>query len=272
MNGAVEASPAMTRLDATIGSSSRNQVFSLLMSSRVVVSQPLFARLRLLLSMTVFWLLQVGCATSNETVVELRPATPQSLAGFWEVDYSRSDNLNEQLSSIARRVQREAARRARAAEDGRPFIASALPNSNELVTLARLTEVITEPTLLEIYQDNSQVRIKRDNSFALNCAVLPGATGFSQTLDVVGAQRCGWDADQLLFELQLFEGLKVSHRFSISQSNDALLMTTIVKTTSSAYPFRVNQYFTRYDPADLGYRCERTLSRGTVCTTRKESP
>lgn len=242
------------------------------MSSRVVVSQLLLARLMLLLSMSVFCLIQIGCVTSNETVVELRPATPESLAGFWEVDYSRSDNLNEQLSSIARRVQREAARRARAAEDGRPFVASALPNSNELVTLARLTEVITEPTLLEIYQDDSQVRIKRDNSFALNCAVLPGATGFSQTVDVVGAQRCGWDADQLLFELQLFEGLKVSHRFSISQSNDALLMTTIVKTALSAYPFQVNQYFTRYDPADLGYRCERTLSRGTVCTTRKESP
>jgi len=242
------------------------------MSFRAVVSYGLFTRLRLLLSTVVFSLLLIGCAASSETVIELRPATPQSLAGFWEVDYSRSDNLNEQLSSIARRVQREAAKRARAAEDGRPFIASVLPSSNELVTLARLTEVITEPTLLEIYQDDSQIRIKRDNSFALNCAALPSTVGFSETVDVVGAQRCGWDADQLLFELQLFEGLKVSHRFSISQSNDALLMTTIVKTTSSAYPFRVNQYFTRYDPADLGYRCERTLSRGTVCTTRKESP
>jgi hypothetical protein len=227
---------------------------------------------RLVASGVTLLLLLNGCAATDETITELRPAMPQSLAGFWEVDYSRSDNLNEQLSTIGRRVQREAARRARAAEDGRPFVASALPNSNELVTLARLTEVITEPTLLEIYQDDYQVRIKRDNSFALNCALSPGSTGFSQTVDVVGAQRCGWDADQLLFELQLFEGLEISHRFSVSQSRDTLLMTTIVANGSSAYPFRFNQYFTRYDPDELGYRCERTLSRGTVCTTQKKSP
>lgn len=233
----------------------------------------LATKYRFMRPLIVFLVMTVGvaCTTTEDPMQTMRPAEPQSMSGFWEIDFAKSDNLNQQLSSIARQVQREAARLARAAEDGRPFINSSLPNTNELVTLARLTEVITEPTLLEIYQDAAQIRVKRDNSFALSCDVLPGVVKLSETRDVVGIQRCGWDADQLLFELDLFEGLNITHRFSAAETGEELLLTTTVRTTTTPYPFRVNQYFTRYNPNDLGYRCQRTLTRGTVCTTEGDN-
>jgi hypothetical protein len=42
-----------------------------------------------------------------------------------------------------------------------------------------------------------------------------------------------------------------------------------VETTSTSFPLVVSQYFNSYDPDALGYRCERTLTRGKVCSTQQ---
>ena len=213
-----------------------------------------------------FICLSVGCAQERHSEAVTRVATPVNMAGHWEIDFARSDNLQDQLSSIARRVQREATRRARLAEEGRGFAGSPLPDQRDLITLARLAEIITEPVLLEVIQSDSRIRVKRDKSFALVCEY--HGSGLGVTVDTLGIQRCGWDGDQLYFAIELEEGLDVTHRLSMAKETDTLLMVTSVETTATRFPMVVSQYFTPYDPDALGYRCERTLTRGKVCSTQ----
>lgn len=213
-----------------------------------------------------FICLSVGCAQERHSEAVTRVATPVNMAGHWEIDFARSDNLQDQLSSIARRVQREATRRARLAEEGRGFAGSPLPDQRDLITLARLAEIITEPVLLEVIQSDSRIRVKRDKSFALVCEY--DGSGLGVTVDTLGIQRCGWDGDQLYFAIELEEGLGVTHRLSMAKETDTLLMVTSVETTATRFPMVVSQYFTPYDPDALGYRCERTLTRGKVCSTQ----
>ena len=213
-----------------------------------------------------FICLSVGCAQERHSEAVTRVASPVNMAGHWEIDFARSDNLQGQLSSIARRVQREATRRARLAEEGRGFAGSPLPDQRDLITLARLAEIITEPVLLEVIQSDSRIRVKRDKSFALVCEY--DGSGLGVTVDTLGIQRCGWDGDQLYFAIELEEGLDVTHRLSMAKETDTLLMVTSVETTATRFPMVVSQYFTPYDPDALGYRCERTLTRGKVCSTQ----
>ena len=214
-----------------------------------------------------FICLSVGCAQERHSEAVTRVATPVNMAGHWEIDFARSDNLQDQLSSIARRVQREATRRARLAEEGRGFAGSPLPDQRDLITLARLAEIIIEPVLLEVIQSDSRIRVKREKSFALVCEY--DGSGLGVTVDTLGIQRCGWDGDQLYFAIELEEGLDVTHRLSRAKETDTLLMVTSVETTATRFPMVVSQYFTPYDPDALGYRCERTLTRGKVCATQQ---
>ena len=218
--------------------------------------------------LAIGWLsLSFGCAQERHTEAITRVATPVDMTGHWEIDFARSDNLQDQLGSMARRVQREAVRRARLAEEGRGYAGSPLPDQSDLVTLARLAEIITEPVLLEVIQNDARIRVKRDKSFALVCEY--DGSGLSITVDTLGIQRCGWDGDQLFFVMELEEGLDVTHRLSRSDKTDMLLLVTSVETTSTRFPLVVSQYFTPYDPDALGYRCERSLTRGKVCSTQQ---
>ena len=218
--------------------------------------------------LAIGWLsLSLGCAQERHTEAITRVATPVDMTGHWEIDFARSDNLQDQLGSIARRVQREAVRRARLAEEGRGYAGSPLPDQSDLVTLARLAEIITEPVLVEVIQNDARIRVKRDKSFALVCEY--DGSGLSITVDTLGIQRCGWDGDQLFFVMELEEGLDVTHRLSRSDKTDMLLLVTSVETTSTRFPLVVSQYFTPYDPDALGYRCERSLTRGKVCSTQQ---
>ena len=141
-----------------------------------------------------------------------------------------------------------------------------LPGRRDLVTLARLAEIITEPTLLDVVQAAGRTRVKRENSFALVCET--DGSAISVTTDLLGEQRCGWDGSQLFFMLTLQEGLEVTHRLSHSEQSDTLLLVTSVDTPNTKFPLVVSQFFKRYDPESLGFKCERSLTKGKVCTTR----
>lgn len=207
-----------------------------------------------------------GCNTDPVKQEITRVASPVDMTGHWELDYAKSDNLQDQLNSVARQIRREAARREQLAKEGRGFAGGPLPGRRDLITLARLAEIITEPTLLEVIQAEGRMRVKRDNSFALVCET-DGST-ISVTTDLLGEQRCGWDSSQLFFMLNLQEGMEVTHRLSRSGEGDVLLLVTSVETPDTSLPLIVSQFFTRYDPEDLGFRCERSLTKGKICTTR----
>ena len=221
---------------------------------------------RSLLVLLISTLLLAGCAQERVEDLITRIATPVDMSGHWEVDYARSDNFQDQLNLVSRRIQREAARRAKLAEEGRGFAGGPLPGRTELITLARLAEIITEPNLLEIIQGDARVRVKRANSFALVCET--DDSGLSLTTDSLGTQHCSWDGDQLFFSLQLRDGLDITHRLSLSSDAKTVLMVTAVETNGARFPLVVSQYFTRYDPSVMGYRCERSLTKGKICTTQ----
>lgn len=227
---------------------------------------PKHARLMGFTTLIALLVLVAGCNTDPVKQEITRVASPVDMTGHWELDYAKSDNLQDQLNSVARQIRREAARREQLAKEGRGFAGGPLPGRRDLITLARLAEIITEPTLLEVIQAEGRMRVKRDNSFALVCET-DGST-ISVTTDLLGEQRCGWDSSQLFFMLNLQEGMEVTHRLSRSGVGDVLLLVTSVETPDTSLPLIVSQFFTRYDPEDLGFRCERSLTKGKICTTR----
>lgn len=242
--------------------------FAGLFFTQVSPNKVLIARLRIRWCLCFMALMALISACSNDPVKEeiTRRASPVDMSGHWEMDYAKSDNLQDQLNSVARQIRREAARREQLAKEGRGFPGGPLPARRDLITLARLAEIITEPTLLEVIQAAERIRVKRENSFALVCET--DGAAISITMDLLGEQRCGWDGAQLFFMLTLQEGLEVTHRLSQSNEGDALLLVTSVETPDTKFPLVVSQYFKRYDPESLGYQCERTLTRGRICTTR----
>ena len=210
--------------------------------------------------------LLVGCSTAPIEEEITRKAMPVDMTGYWEIDFAKSDNLQDQLNAVGRKIRREAARRERLAKEGQGFAGGPLPGRRDLLTLARLAEIITEPGLLEIIQATGRTRVKRENSFALVCET--DGSAISVTTDLLGEQRCGWDDSQLFFMLTLQEGLEVTHRLSRSEEGKVLLLVTSVDTPGTRFPLVVSQFFKRYDPDNLGFRCERSLTKGKVCTTR----
>lgn len=216
--------------------------------------------------LTVLGVLMSGCASDSLKQEITRVASPVDMSGHWEMDFAKSDNLQDRLNAVARQIRREAALREQLAKEGRGFGGGPLPGRRDLITLARLAEIITEPTLLEIGQAAGRMRVKRENSFALVCET--DGSAISVTTDLLGEQRCGWDSSQLFFMLTLQEGLEVTHRLSRSNEGDALLLVTSVETPDTKFPLIVSQYFKRYDPESLGFTCERSLTKGRICTTR----
>lgn len=210
--------------------------------------------------------LSFGCSSGPVKQEITRVASPVDMSGHWEMDYAKSDNLQDQLNAVARQIRREAARREQLAKEGRGFAGAPLPGRRDLITLARLAEIITEPTLLDVVQAAGRTRVKRENSFALVCET--DGSAISVTIDLLGEQRCGWDGSQLFFMLTLQEGLEVTHRLSHSEQSDTLLLVTSVDTPNTKFPLVVSQFFKRYDPESLGFKCERSLTKGKICTTR----
>jgi hypothetical protein len=187
------------------------------------------------------------------------------------MDYSRSDNINERLQLMLREWQRAAERRANSNSRGRgagPVVSiDATPRGfNGLVAAARLAELITESQVLEIEQNDIDIEINRENSFALTCVFSEGEP--QVVLDELGAEICGWDANDLIFRIRLPDGLNIHHRVTMSAEGDRLRVTTTVDS-DQASPFTVNRFYYRFNPMPVDYSCEYTLSKGNVCQRNK---
>ena len=210
-------------------------------------------------------LMLVACQSSVPSPVRYAPAKPVDMTGDWEVDYARSDNVQRQLNSLFRQLQQEIDRRNRAAERGQTYSGPALSSGRDLIALAEMAEIITAPELLEVVQTDNEIRLKRENSFALICVVDRPAPIVTQT--PFGSEQCGWDGHQLFFDIALPDGLQIRHRITRSSLADSLIMQTAVYSPTVSQPFTVSRVYNRYNPDKAGYRCTQTLTRGTVCTT-----
>ena len=208
------------------------------------------------------------------TVLDLDQPLRLDFGGFWEKDYRRSDNWQEELTRKMRLRQEAAARQGgnpgAAARVSVPPISIGNINLNggrgrgaSIVDLARLAEYISRQTTLRIDQTRDEIRIERRGDSSLVCG-----TGWQvvQTFtSSYGVEACGWDGQQLVFQTMLPDDLIVVHRFSVS--SDGLLLNLITSVISKgSESFDLRQAFNRYDAPRAEFDCEQTLSRGRVCS------
>ena len=208
------------------------------------------------------------------TVLDLDQPLRLDFGGFWEKDYRRSDNWQDELTRKMRLRQEAAARQGgnpgAAARVSVPPISIGNINLNggrgrgaSIVDLARLAEYISRQTTLRIDQTRDEIRIERRGESSLVCG-----TGWQvvQTFtSSYGIEACGWDGQQLVFQTMLPDDLIVVHRFSVS--SDGLLLNLITSVISKgSESFDLRQAFNRYDAPRAEFDCEQTLSRGRVCS------
>lgn len=210
-----------------------------------------------------------GCASDKKLKPELRAAKPQDFSGHWEVDYARSETVQSQFNTLVRKLQQDMARRAKASgERGAGIMINGGSGSAQSIYgLAQMAELITEPSLLTIEQTESEIRIERENSFALVCDLTRPQPVINET--PFGTESCGWDGHQLLFSILLPEGLFVQHRMTKSAAYDLIVVATTVDSAEVSQPFTISKVFGRYDPSAVGFHCKDTLSKGRVCTTER---
>ncbi|MDP5070199.1 MAG: hypothetical protein NWQ45_04805 [Congregibacter sp.] len=203
-------------------------------------------------------------ACADQPVQQKVASDPVDMAGNWELDYARSDNLQAQFSSMMRGLRAQAARANN--ERTRNTVGTPPTSSQErLLAMAQMAEFITESQLLEIEQSRVAIRVEREGNFSLSCDYGPNAP--VQTDYGLGSERCFWDGRQLVFELRLPDGLDIVHRLSVAAAGDTLGIVTSVYSRGVAEPFSLRRIYRRFVPGSNGFRCTETLTRGRVCTT-----
>ena len=209
-------------------------------------------------------LLSAGVAAENVSTSENSQIRRPDFSGSWEKDFARSDIWEQELRRIIFQLNQDAQLQQRRA-DGSPIaVTNSRRRIDQLVVNARLAEMISRQPGMDILQTDGEVRIERDGDAPLICSL---AVDFEQTFTSVhGDESCGWDRGQLLFEINLSEGLTIQHRFSVDPGREQMRLQTTVNSRN-AVPFRLVSFFNRYDPRSGGFECVQTLTQGRVCST-----
>ncbi len=210
-----------------------------------------------------------ACGAARRAPAPAEPADRADFSGFWELDYGRSDKVEERLTHAYRELRRQAEQRARTRRhDGNSRAAAfSVPATRSdgmaaIVRLARLADYITTSQILEIEQSQAAISVWREDSFTLNCRF--GGPGPVAMHSEFGSERCGWDARQLVFAVSLPEGTRINHRLSLAPDGRRLQIATEV-ARGAGRSFTLNRVYNRFEPLPSGFECEYTLSRGNVC-------
>ena len=237
-----------------------------------VTFSPYFSRSRILLLMLIA--LFAACS-SSQTSLEGQGSSAVDFSGSWELDYSQSDNIQAKLDAMVRELRRQAERRNRAAGLSNQGPGASLMvgggganSGSSIIGLARMAELITRSPLLQIEQDPHEIKVKREESFALSCEFHPGQLHSVET--PFGTEVCGWEGHQLVFRILLPEGLNIQHVMTLGPEGERLNIATTVVSDQVSHPFALNRVFNRFVPGSRGYRCTQTLSRGRVCTPESQ--
>jgi len=186
----------------------------------------------------------------------------RDFSGHWELDYQLSDHPNEKIhqvyvekrSALERELQRQGNRRL--------MVDPQVLNLSSIVGLGRLAERIAQATVLEIRQREGHIVIERNDDFALTCDF----GDMHPRPSVIGAEACGWDEDQLIFEISLPDGLNVHHKLSIASDRSRLNIATTVRVAGLRFPFTLNRVYMPFEPGEGMYHCEYTIARQTTCS------
>lgn len=217
--------------------------------------------------------LNIQAPADDLPVLDLDTPIRMNFSGNWEKDFARSDNWEDELNRrMNLRQQNAAAQRAGIGLGGGPSVTLGNTNLNSprrreanLFVLARLSEYINRSSTMEIFQDRERVRIERRGEAPLICGM---DTGPTQTFsNQHGAEICGWDRQQLVFEVALPDGLYIIHRFSVASNSQTLRMITSISSNGSI-PFNLVQSYNKYQAPPNEYNCIQTITRGRVCSQR----
>jgi hypothetical protein len=136
---------------------------------------------------------------------------------------------------------------------------------SRLMPLARLVELITRTDELTISQTEHEILVERRDDFSLLCAFFDGVA--KPTDSAFGKETCGWDCDRLISLQEFPDGLRVIHRFQISEDRRQLRVTTTAASDTAPMPFTVNRFFWRIEKRPGKFECIETLSMNRVCST-----
>ena len=195
-----------------------------------------------------------------------------NFSGSWELDYSQSDNTQQKLDSVVSELNREVQRRAQGNMQQGPIGGgiimggSGANSGSSILGLAQMADMITQSPLLEIIQDEHKILVKREEDFALSCEFYAGE--YRRVETPFGVEACGWNAHQLVFKLLLPEGLSIQHVMTLGAAGQKLNIATTVLSDQVSFPFTLNRVYNRFQPGDSGFKCEETLTRGRICTTK----
>jgi hypothetical protein len=222
------------------------------------------------LMLCALWL--AGCGSTAPRKIDNQAAAGVDFSGFWELDYSQSDNIQAKLNALVRELRKQSEQRASAAgvyqQSGGAVVIGGPGGTNSgasIVGLAQMADLVTQSQLLEIQQDEHSIKVKREMDYALTCEFYPGEYHTLET--PLGREICGWNRHQLVFKTILPEGLTIQQVLSLGPDGRRLNIATTVISDRVTSPFTVNRVYARYQPRDNGYSCKMTISRGRVCTT-----
>lgn len=203
-------------------------------------------------------------------VLDLNTPLRLNYAGSWEKDFARSDKWEDELNRVMRMRQEQAAlQRSGIGGGNAPRVSLGNLNLNSsrrsanLFELAQLAEYINRPNTMEITQDRNEIRIERRGEAPLVCSLEMGP--MSTFSSAHGTEICGWDQQQLVFQITLPEDLVIQHRFTVAADGNELRMVTSVSSKGSA-PFNLISAFNRFDAGPDNLNCVLTVSRGRVCS------
>lgn len=189
---------------------------------------------------------------------------PANFEGSWERDYSRGEDLNGALRLAWNRLVRTVPDQVYTNRG--PVQQGPSPQDfDALMALARLAEAITRSDVLTVYQDEQEVRIEREEDFALLCGFFDGQA--RPTESQFGREVCGWDGRDLVSQMTLPDGLLITHRLTVSDDRRQLRVTTTVASRYAKVPFTLNRFFTRFERPASNFNCIETLTMKRVCST-----
>jgi len=217
----------------------------------------------------------LGCGSPPAKRPALQGDNVQAVnfSGSWELDYSQSDNSQQELDSSVRELNREAARLAQGGIQQGPVTGvnmsgGGFNSGSSIVGLVRLADLITQSPLLEITQDEHKILVKREEDFALSCEFYAGEYQREET--PFGVQACGWNAHQLVFKILLPDGLSIQHVMTLGAEGQKLNIATTVVSDQVSFPFTLDRVYNRFQPGDDRIKCQETLTKGRVCTTTSQ--
>ena len=202
----------------------------------------------------------------DKTIRAYDGTVPLDLSGSWERDYSVGDDVNVEVHRALGQIQRAAVPRTSGdIRLGRNDASYTQRKVSTLLALAQLADVITRVDTLTISQSEHEISVERKGDFAIFCE-FHGGTAQGPTTEY-GREICGWDGQQFVSRLILPDGLRVTHRFTMSPNGDRLRVATTVSSSSISTPFTLERYYRKFERPVSEFNCIETLSMKRVCST-----